>query len=158
MNGFCNMSKHINNDLVSENNANKGISKKNFLFIQGPISPFYNELAYQLNKVNGAKVAKIQLCHSDKLWWDFDLIPYTGLQEDFSVFIHNTLKGMKITTIVLLGDCREYHKIAATQARKLNIEIWIFEEGYLRPDTITLEYNSGANKNSCHSKESRILS
>ena len=145
MSGAHKMNNHIKNDLFSENNS---ILNKNFLFMQGPISPFYNELAYQLNKVNGANVAKIQLCHSDKLWWDFDLIPYTGLQDCFSDFIHNILKDMKITTIILLGDCREYHKIAVTQARKLNIEVWIFEEGYLRPDTITLEYNSGANKNS----------
>ncbi|XSZ47784.1 hypothetical protein ACP8HZ_03865 [Francisella noatunensis] len=26
-------------------------------------------------------------------------------------------------------------------AKKLNIDFWVFEEGYIRPDTITLEHN-----------------
>ncbi|WP_236939858.1 capsular biosynthesis protein [Francisella uliginis] len=119
--------------------------KRSFLFLQGPISPFFNELAHELCREGYSRIYKLQLCNSDSLWWDFALIPYKGTLTNFEDFIGNTLRASNITDILLLGDCRPYHIKAIQVAKSMGINTWIFEEGYIRPNTITLEYNSGAN-------------
>ncbi len=45
----------------------------------------------------------------------------------------------KIDKIFLFGDCRYYQRIARKVAYKHHIDVYVFEEGYLRPDYITLE-------------------
>nr|WP_283777796.1 capsular biosynthesis protein [Sansalvadorimonas sp. 2012CJ34-2] len=38
-----------------------------------------------------------------------------------------------------MGDCRLYHRMAKQVCESLDVRVLVFEEGYLRPDTITLE-------------------
>ncbi|MBO9494782.1 hypothetical protein J7438_11910 [Thalassotalea sp. G20_0] len=38
-----------------------------------------------------------------------------------------------------MGDCRLYHRLAKPVCERMNVRFMVFEEGYLRPDTITLE-------------------
>ena len=38
-----------------------------------------------------------------------------------------------------MGDCRYYHRTAKPVCEELGVRFMVFEEGYLRPDTITLE-------------------
>ena len=52
-----------------------------------------------------------------------------------------------ISDLVLYGDTREIHHIAILEARKLNITVHFFEEGYLRPYWVTYE-RDGSNGNS----------
>lgn len=59
--------------------------KRSFLFLQGPISPFFNELAHELCREGYSRIYKLQLCNSDSLWWDFALIPYKGTLTNFEV-------------------------------------------------------------------------
>ena len=40
---------------------------------------------------------------------------------------------------MLFGDCRKMHGIASEIAAERNIEVYVFEEGYIRPDYITME-------------------
>ena len=49
--------------------------------------------------------------------------------------------------MVLYGDTREIHQRAILEARKLNIEVHVFEEGYLPPYWVTYE-RGGSNGNS----------
>ncbi|MEY8715506.1 capsular biosynthesis protein [Francisella philomiragia] len=118
---------------------------RSFLFLQGPISPFFNELAHEFCREGYHRVHKLRLCESDSLWWDFSTIDYRGKFKDFERFITKELAHLEITDILLLGDCRPYHAKAIEVAKKLNIDFWVFEEGYIRPDTITLEHNKYAN-------------
>src|SRR5690606_7063852 len=46
----------------------------------------------------------------------------------------------QVTDIVLFGDSRPYHRVAINRARRLGISIHVLEEGYLRPDWVTLEH------------------
>ncbi len=48
---------------------------------------------------------------------------------------------------VLFGDCRPIHQQALEIIRPLNLDIFVFEEGYIRPNHITLE-QVGVNGNS----------
>jgi capsule polysaccharide modification protein KpsS len=40
---------------------------------------------------------------------------------------------------MLFGDCRPYHQAAIKRAKTLGIEVVVFEEGYLRPNHVTME-------------------
>ena len=44
-----------------------------------------------------------------------------------------------VTDIVLFGDCRPLHRAAIGVARELHVQVHVFEEGYIRPDWVTLE-------------------
>ncbi|MCX8018004.1 MAG: capsular biosynthesis protein [Rhodocyclaceae bacterium] len=44
-----------------------------------------------------------------------------------------------ITDVMLFGDCRPIHRVAIRVARRLGVRVWVFEEGYLRPNWITCE-------------------
>lgn len=41
--------------------------------------------------------------------------------------------------IFLFGDCRYYQSVAINAAKNMGIEVFVFEEGYIRPDYITME-------------------
>jgi capsule polysaccharide modification protein KpsS len=58
----------------------------------------------------------------------------------------------KIDAVFLFGDQRPIHQPAVKLARELGIAIWVFEEGYLRPDYVTVERN-GVNGNSEMSRD-----
>ena len=132
------------------------LKNKSFLFLQGPISPFYRELAYAFSKQGCTKLYKLQLCYSDKLWWDFTLIPYHDDLDNIQSFITKVIFKHSITDILLLGDCRPYHKEIVKQAKYLDCNIWSFEEGYIRPNTILLKY--GQQIYSSHLKQADFYS
>ncbi|WP_241503998.1 capsule biosynthesis protein [Pelagibaculum spongiae] len=69
---------------------------------------------------------------------------YTGTPENWRIFLHNYVKKEQVTSIFVYGDCRFYHRIAKEVALRNNIEFVVFEEGYLRPHFITMEFG-GAN-------------
>ena len=52
----------------------------------------------------------------------------------------------------MYNDCRLIHEKAIKIAKKLGIEIWVFEEGYLRPYCISFE-KDGVNANSTMPKD-----
>ncbi len=62
-------------------------------------------------------------------------------------FYRDFFQSKKIDAILMYNDCRIIHAKAIKVAKELGIEIWIFEEGYLRPYCITLE-KDGVNANS----------
>lgn len=57
----------------------------------------------------------------------------------------------------MFNDCRPLHKIAIKVAKSLKIPYFIFEEGYIRPNFITLE-NKGVNANSTLPKDPQVFS
>lgn len=65
--------------------------------------------------------------------------PYKGKPEEWAPFITNFLEIHQIDKIFLFGDCRYYQRIARQIAYKMDIEVFVFEEGYIRPHYITLE-------------------
>lgn len=117
------------------------------LFLQGLASPFFRRLGKRL-EASGAEVHKINICPGDGLFWPFwRAVSYRGRLRDWPRFIDDYIATHGITEIVLFGDCRAYHRIARLKARRRNIPVHVFEEGYLRPDWITME-REGANAHS----------
>lgn len=132
-------------------NINSLISKfnnENILFLQGPLGPFFKRFSKYLNKNN--KIYKINFTVGDFIFYP-SKYNYKGSLNNLKSYLDNFYKLNKITCIILFGDTRPIHEIAINLAKKLNIKIYVFEEGYLRPNYITCEM-TGVNANSLMSK------
>lgn len=113
--------------------------RKVFLFLQGPISPFFSRLADAL-EVRGHRALRINVCFGDQLFWRRPgAVNYRGLPSKWPEFIRAFLRREKVTDIVLLGEQRFYQKEACAAAVEFGITVTVTDFGYLRPDWITLE-------------------
>ena len=61
--------------------------------------------------------------------------------EKFAEYLSNFIEKHHIQAIVCFGDTRPYHAIAKKLTKKHHLKFWVFEEGYFRPNLITLEQN-----------------
>ena len=83
---------------------------------------------------------RINLCGGDRVFWPrLGAVDYRGSFSDWRDFLGSFLHERGVTDIVLFGDCRPYHRVAVDLARSRGIAVHVFEEGYFRPDWITLE-------------------
>ena len=120
-------------------NSIGSLKGKNILFLQGPMGTFFKKLDTAFQK-KGANTYKIGLNMGDQFFSHKN--NYTAFRktpEEWPNFIEDFLQQKKIDKILLFGDCRYYQRIARKTAFEHNIDIYVFEEGYLRPDYITLE-------------------
>lgn len=126
----------------------KACSKRTFLFLQGPHGKFFKKLS---NKLSSFRYPTYNICFNggDSIDKPISINTYyfSKPREYFSLYIKEILINKQITDVFLYGDKRYYHTIAMEICKKLDITIWVFEEGYLRPGYITLEKN-GVNSNS----------
>lgn len=124
---------------------------RSFLFLQGVASPFFSKLGESLIAA-GHEVVKINFCGGDLFSGRFfstalKHINYRGKLTDLDDFYQATFKTLAITDVVLFGDTRPIHASALSFAKKNNINIHVYEEGYFRPDWVTLD-KDGVNANS----------
>ncbi|MGS3152092.1 capsule biosynthesis protein [Aeromonas sanarellii] len=109
------------------------------LLLQGPLGPFFQTLSRALREA-GHEVYKIHFNGGDECW------PcaghnerFTGKPEAWSTFFRRFIKRHGIDSLICYGDCRFYHQQAVRICKLKKISVWAMEEGYLRPDFITLE-------------------
>ena len=115
------------------------INHKNILFLQGPMGNFFKTMDLSFRN-SGANTFKIGLNVGDQFFSNSDnYLPYRGKKEEWGNFIHHFLIENKIDKVFLFGDCRFYQRIALQASIELNIDIFVFEEGYIRPHFITME-------------------
>lgn len=133
---------------MSIDNLINKFNNENILFLQGPLGPFFKRFSKHLNTCN--KIYKINFTAGDFVFYP-SKHNYKGDLNNLKSYLDNFYKLNKITCIILFGDTRPIHEIAINLAKKLNIKIYVFEEGYLRPNYITCELN-GVNANSLMSK------
>jgi capsular polysaccharide export protein len=120
---------------------------RKFLFLQGVASPFFDQLADALI-VAQQQVYKIHFCGGDHFYWtQKPAWDFADKITDLAAFIENKFLQFAFTDIILFGDMRPVHISAIALAKKYQAKIWVFEEGYLRPNWLTLEEN-GVNGNS----------
>ena len=113
--------------------------KRTFLFLQGPMSPFFSRLAERL-RAQGHDAHRINLGFGDWLFWRAGgAHNYRGRKSNWPNYVEEFLKNKNVTDVILLGDCRSYHRIAIEKAKALGIEVTIIELGYLRPNWLTME-------------------
>jgi capsular polysaccharide export protein len=117
----------------------QGRPARTFLFLQGLASPFFRRLGRALGR-QGYGVERINLNLGDRLFWDLpNAVDYRGRFEDWRGFLSAFMDERGVTDLVLFGDGRPYHRVAIATAQLRGVSVHVFEEGYFRPDWITLE-------------------
>ncbi len=112
---------------------------RRFLFLQGPISPFFAEVAAGLRRL-GHDTRRINLCLGDRLFWRGPgATDFTGRPDAWPGFLGAFLDRERITDLILIGEQRPYHKAAIALARARGIAVIVTDFGYLRPDWVVLE-------------------
>ncbi|WP_442678951.1 capsule biosynthesis protein [Sphingomonas sp. ASY06-1R] len=115
------------------------MAKKEFLFLQGLAGPFFSRLGEALAAA-GNGVHRVNFNGGDKLYWRVPgAIDYRGSLDKWPRFLAKILARRNITDIVLFGDCRPLHSVAIAVSSKTGVKVHVFEEGYVRPDFVTLE-------------------
>lgn len=122
-----------------------------FLFLQGPPGPLFRRLGEAM-AARGIAVHRINLSGGDRRDWPDGAIDFRGRFSEWSVFLDKFLGEHDITDVLLFGDCRPYHVTAHGLAANRNIRTHVLEEGYLRPDWMTLE-PEGVNARSTLSRD-----
>lgn len=114
-------------------------ASRRFLFLQGPLSPLYARLANALEQAGG-QISRINLNIGDQMdWRRTGAVNYRGRRDAWGTFIDGHIERHAITDMVLHGDQRFYHRIAADKARARGVRVIATELGYLRPDWMTIE-------------------
>jgi len=114
---------------------------KNVLLLQGPVGSFFYRLAKHL-KARGSTVSKVNFNGGDDHFFPitlFNVIQYRFKLDYWPSFASNLLIERNINAVFLFGDCRPIHKPIISICKALNIDVWVFEEGYYRPHFYTLE-------------------
>lgn len=121
--------------------------RRDVLLLQGPIGPFFSRFSKDLSE-RGFTVHKVNLNGGDKLFYkEAGAIDYSDDLEHWDAFLERLIVNKNIGRIYLFGDCRIYHRIARKVAERNDVRVFAFEEGYIRPNFITLE-EGGVNGNS----------
>ncbi|WP_269582395.1 capsule biosynthesis protein [Roseibium sp. Sym1] len=116
------------------------VSSMVVLFLQGPPGVFARTIADSLEKA-GAKTCRVNLCAGDWLGWhDRRCTSYRGSLEDWPDWLRSFCVQRKVTHIVYYADRVPYHVAAAEVGAELGLTCLTYENGYLRPDWITLEH------------------
>lgn len=110
-----------------------------FLFLQGPITPFFAELATELER-RGHRALRVNLCLGDRLFWRRPgAVNFRGSRAEWPGYISDLVDREGVTDLVLLGEQRFYHKVAVSVAKARGARVMVTDFGYLRPDWIVLE-------------------
>jgi len=123
------------------------LSGKKYLLLQGPMGPFFRDLAGWLESL-GREAVNVAFNGGDRFYLrkrEYRL--FRQAPEAFPVWLKQTWQAYDFDTIVCFGDCRPLHQAAKRWAQSRGIRFLAFEEGYLRPHYITLEQD-GVNASS----------
>ena len=113
--------------------------KRHVLFLQGTGSLFFARLAARLEKVE-VETSKIHLCFGDRVFWrGSNSVSYKGRRDDWPEFLSTYILENRVTDIILFSDSRPYHCAAVKVAKPMGVNVFVFENGYVRPDWITME-------------------
>ncbi len=113
-------------------------SGKKVLLLQGPVGPFFRRLAEDLRWA-GAQVWKINFNGGDWIFYPDQSTCYTEELGGWMSFLEELIESRGCDAMMLFGDCRSVHRVAREVADSMGIEVWVFEEGYIRPDYVTFE-------------------
>jgi capsule polysaccharide modification protein KpsS len=109
------------------------------LLLQGPNGPFFRRFAAEL-RARGLRVTKVNFHAGD--WYFFrgpDALAFRGRPDQWEGYLRTLLDERAIDIVYVFGDGRPYHRDAARVCAERGIRFFVFEEGYLRPDWVTLE-------------------
>ena len=109
------------------------------LMLQGLMGSFFRRLGQGL-RAAGHEVFKVNFNGGDRAFWRLpNGIEYRGTLAEWPAAFARLLDKHAITDVMLFGDCRDHHSAALKVCRERSLTVWVFEEGYVRPDWVTME-------------------
>jgi len=118
-----------------------------FLFLQGPSSPLFVEIA-RILEMAGSRCIRINLNAGDWISWRRRGVSnYRGDFAGWRAYVRQRIEAENLTDLILHGEERPYHQVAIEEARRAGVTVNVVEMGYLRPDWVTLE-RDGLSSNS----------
>lgn len=137
----------------------QSLAGRRFLIVTAPFGPFGRALAEQLS-AEGASVARMLFNAGDAAYWRRSgAQPYTGDVRCWPARLARMVQDQGLTDVIVFGEGGPYNQGVLSQARTLKaaaagdatrahpLRIWVLENGYFRPDWITVEEN-GVNASS----------
>ncbi len=107
--------------------------------LQGPATPFFARLADTLLS-QGHQVCKVNFCAGDALFrTQAQSIAFDRPLIEWHSFFIDLLEQHNVDRVLLFGDCRPLHMQAIGTLKQRSIPFFVYEEGYFRPNWITLE-------------------
>jgi len=112
---------------------------RGFLLLQGPATPFFARLASSL-KARGERAYRLNFCAGDDLYasaaptWR-----YRGALQDLPEYLAGRVQVHRISDIVLFTEKFPVHRAAMAFAAREGLRVHIFDEGYVRPNWVTLQ-------------------
>lgn len=123
------------------------LTHRHVLLLQGKMGGFFHRFSTFLQTQN-IQVSKVNFNAGDAFFYRHsNTHEYKGSLAQFSSWLQTFIAEHDIDAVVCFGDCRPHHTQASCISEKLGISFFVFEEGYLRPDYITLQ-EYGINGNS----------
>lgn len=116
--------------------ALKEFKNKNLLLLQSQFI-FFWRLSKDLKPL-AKSVHKINFNGGDWIFYPKNARNYTGKPEGIANFLVDYVKQNNIDTVIMFNDCKPIHRIAKTALSGM-VNFYVFEQGYIRPDYITLE-------------------
>lgn len=115
------------------------LAGKKYLLLQGPMGPFFNDVANWLETLEREAV-NVVFNGGDRFYCrNRPYLTFTQTPKEFPGWLKETWKDYPFDTILCFGDCRPLHQAARAWAKAKGIRFLAFEEGYLRPHFITVE-------------------
>jgi capsular polysaccharide export protein len=87
----------------------------------------------------GVTVHRINISGGDLRDWREGAVNFRGRFSEWPAFVDRYIREHGVTDLMLFGDCRPYHVSAHGIAQLRKVRTHVLEEGYLRPDWMTLE-------------------
>jgi capsular polysaccharide export protein len=112
---------------------------KKVLLLQGPHGPFFKRVAQELTKAGATSVDKVNFNGGDWYFYPKKSTSFLGELKDWPEYLAQLIKLHGFDCVIVFGDCRPVHTLARQVALAQGAEFWAFEEGYIRPNYITLE-------------------
>lgn len=115
------------------------LTHQRVLLLQGKMGNFFSRFASFLLQFD-IEVQKINFTAGDAFFYHHPQAKsYTGTLSAFSPWLQQYINENQIDAVVCFGDCRPHHLRAARLCKDIGVSFFVFEEGYLRPDYITLQ-------------------
>lgn len=125
----------------------RSVRTRKILLLQGLMGRLFRRLGQGLTAA-GHTVYKVNFNGGDRIFWRLSNgIDYCGTLDEWPDTLKDLICRLEITDVALFGDCRDYHVPAVKVCKQLGIPVHVFEEGYIRPNWVTLEAG-GVNGNS----------
>jgi len=116
------------------------LTHRRTLLLQGPMGPFFGQLARWLHQ-HGQETIKVDFNGGDR-WFSVSAprrLSFRGRESEWPAWLSMLARRECIDAIVLFGQMRPLHVQAMQLADALGVQVYVFEEGYFRPDYVTLE-------------------